>query len=361
MRAPPPHVVALAALVLVLAVLLLRDGAVRLTLARDALGNEALVVGADDGALYMIDTAYAGAPVLSTSYLSVQRRCGAGLSAVGARYAACVAALRSEVGEDARHAAVRRLLEEGRCRAYTSGCTMRLMGIGATSEAQADMLLCPGLRFRGGSRREAVDADIFVTNPLPGSVHILTTDYLLHRAPCVIRPGAAKLHLRVPPVWQSVMRPSFAFFPAVLVGGAFAIPMTVGGAALQIVVDTGAAAPLSLGSDAIARVKLCALTGRRATQSGVHGERVCSDILRAAVRIGDEPVDGLDLGQVEVFAMEQPVAGADGYVGIGLLRAFDIWLQPDAIGFRPSGLSPRGVEASAEGSCGRDARPACAA
>ena len=334
-----------------------RGGRHALTLARDALGNEALVVEgvvAGDRALFMIDTAYAGAPVLSTSYLAVQGTCGASVfDATRERYARCVRALRREVTEPQRHAAVEALLRRGGCRAFTSGCTMRLMGIGETTEAQADMLLCPAIRPQDGYA-----SDVLVTHPLRGSVHILTCDYLLHRAPCVLRPGAGVLHVRLSLLSQLAMRPTFHFFPVRFVGGAFCVVLEVGGAPLHVVVDTGAAAALSLGKSAVAKLKNCAkpTPARRATQSGVHGERVCSDVLTARVRLG-----ALDLGDVEVFANADEVEGADGYAGLGLLRALDLWLEPRTLGARRSGLAPRGSDATQPGDCGRDAPPACAA
>ena len=330
-----------------------------LTLARDALGNEALVVEgivAGARALFMIDTAYAGAPVLSTSYLAVQSTCGGGAfaaSSTSERYARCVRALRHEVSEPQRHAAVDALLRGGRCRAYTSGCTMRLMGIGETTEAQADMLLCPALRPQDGYA-----SDVLVTHPLRGSVHILTCDYLLHRAPCVLRPGAGVLHVRLSLLAQLALRPTFHFVPVRFVGGAFCVVLEVGGTPLHVVVDTGAAAALSLGKGAAAKLKACTrpAPARRATQSGVHGERVCSDVLTARVRLG-----ALDLGDVEVFANATEVEGADGYAGLGLLRALDLWLEPHTLGARRSGLAPRGSDATQPGDCGRGAPPACAA
>ena len=78
------------------------------------------------------------------------------------------------------------------------------------------------------------------------------------------------------------------------------------------------------------------------------GERVCSDVVHARVRVG-----GLDLGDVEVFANASEVEGADGYAGMGLLRALDLWLEPGRLGVRRSGLPPRGSDVTAAGDCGR--------
>ena len=346
-------VFAAAATVLVFVLVPRRRASRALHLVRDAVGNEALVVeGVLVGtpSLFLVDTAYAGAPVVSMSYLA------AGSNAfdpgsVETRYRRAMHALRHEVTEDARHAALRGLLAQGACRSYTSGCTMRLMGIGTTNEAQADMLLCPPVL--PGSHAH-VDADVLVTHPLHGSVHILTCDFLLHRAPAVLRPRAGTLELGV---HDPLRRHGFEMHPARFVGGAFVVAMTVGDAPLQIVVDTGAAAALSLGASAARKLRTCAATARRATQTGVHREKVCSDVLTARVRVGS-----LDVGEVEVFATAGEVQGADGYAGMGLLRSVDLWLQPDAIGFRRSGLAPRRSEATRAGRCdgAQSKLPTCA-
>lgn len=316
-----------------------------LHLVSDDDGNEALVVRAPIGAgrpmLFMVDTAYAGAPVLSTSYLATPP---ALLSGVEAEYRAVARALRA-LAPEAHHAALDRFLSEHPCRSFTSGCTMRLMGIGATSEMQAAMLLCPAMR---ADRR--AEGDVFVTHPLPLNVHILTIDYLLHRAPCVLAPRAGEIVFRAPP-WR---RASFDVRAPTLVGGAMCVEMVVGGARLRIVVDTGAAASLSIASTAAARLETCRAARRKATQRGVHGEDVCSDVLLAPVRVGS-----LDLGDVEVFVNSADVEGADGYAGMGLLRALDLWLAPGEIGFRRNGLPPARSRVLADGACG-GGLPACA-
>jgi predicted aspartyl protease len=334
-------VVLLALLVLLLVCEEWAGGGVPLHLVEDGLGNEALVVEGDFAGggrrLFMLDTAYAGAPVLSTTYLAQTAASATRGRGVGARYRAVVDDLR-HVTREARLAALEALLRGGRCRSFTSGCTMRLMGIQDTAEAQADMLLCPALGLRGARAR---DGDVFVTNPLPRSVHILTSDYLLHRAPCVLRPKAGRLHF-------GAHAGGFDFLPQPrMVGGAFAVPMTVGGVELSIVVDTGAAAALTLGRDAAARVAL-ARTGRRATQAGVNGERVCSEAHTAEVALGR----WLRFPDVEVFANASGnVQGADGYAGMGLLRAVDLYLAPGVVGVRASGLRPRASRATVEGGC----------
>lgn len=296
----------------------------------DGSGNESLVVDGSVGgvrALFMIDTAYAGAPVLSTSFLKVD----VGGGPLEAAYRRATSAL-AHTSSDGRRA-VREFVEAARCRSFTSGCTMRLMGIGETSEMQADMLVCPGLRVAGAQTMD-VDADVFVTHPLPGTIHILTIDYLLHRSPCVIRPASGGL------AFGSDDSEGFHRFASKFVGGAFVVPVEVAGRTLSIVVDTGASAPLSLAPRAIDKLRKDRVrcTSEHVRQTGVNGERVCSDVFRARVRVGPH-----DVGELSILANSHDVQGADGYMGMGILRAFDLWLEREWIGFRPSGLEARSV------------------
>lgn len=326
-----------------------RPGGRNLYLVRDDSGNECLLLHASLGgrpSVFLVDTAYAGAPVLSLSFLARQAHGGCG----GGDLGACMRSLRGATSEDSRagHAVLRSLMANGTCRAFTSGCTMRLMGIGETTEAQSDMLLCPRLRIPGVSTRLPVDADIFVTNPLRGNPHILTSDYLLHHAPAVLCPKAGVLELEVAAPRQLLLTPTFEFHPARLVGGAFVVVMNIGGVDLDVVIDTGAAASLSVSSTSIGKLATCTRDGtaRRSTQVGVNGERVCSDVHQAPVLLG-----GLDLGVVDVLFNSHPLQGADAYAGMGLLRAVDIWLDPRRVGFRLSGLSPSPCASASAGVC----------
>ena len=146
----------------------------------------------------------------------------------------------------------------------------------------------------------------------------------------------------------SSLRSSFEFHRPVYVGGAMRVPMTVGDAVLDIVIDTGAAAPLSVSSSALERIGRCLRppTARRAVQRGVNGENVCSDAFSAPVSVGR-----IDLGWVECLANAGEVEGADGYAGLGLLRMLDLWIAPDEVGFRLSGLPAGRSSALSPGSC----------
>lgn len=292
--------------------------------------------------LFIVDTAYAGSPVLSTSFLQVQDAFRRGT--VRQRYHAFRRRHPAAGGEEA----VDDLLREGRCVSFVSGCTMRLMGIGATSESQADLLLCPPLRFAHEKvvrPASGVGADVFVTHPLPGSVHVLTCDWLLQRAPCMLSLASGRLRLRAP-AWATM---GFHFQPAFMVGGAFAVLLEVGGVEMRIVVDTGAPAALTLSRSAAARVPRAGSSSpQRVVQTGVNGETVCSEVILVdSVRFLTMTL----ARHVEVLASTGEVEGADGYAGLALLRTVDLWLEPARIGMRRNGLRARGAPRKLDGPC----------
>lgn len=323
----------------------------RVYMVADGLGNESLIVNASVGGLktlFMIDTAYGGAPVLSTSFLSVQDRCSVG--DVYSRTKRCLHELRTTVTDDERSLAIaQRLVQRTHCRAFTSGCTMRLMGIGETAENQSDMLLCPSIRIDGQRDVDPVEADIFVSNPLRGTPHILTMDYLLHRAPCSIYMRHGSL------VFYDAHAVGFVNVPTSMMGGSFVVTMNVGGAPMNIVLDTGASISLSISSTSLEKLNNCSVDApaKRIRQRGVNGEEVCSDMLLADVTIGP-----IALGMVSVLANDTPVQGSDGYAGMGLLRALDLRFEPNRVGIRRSGLPVRTPNGHSPGTCGKPL-PAC--
>lgn len=322
----------------------------RVELVSDTHGNEALIMTGRISAgemLFMVDTAYAGAPVLSTSYMAVTQRWG-NLS-TESKYRFIVDKLRT-LTENDRHVALNMFLIQNRCRTFTSGCTMRLMGIGTTSDAHSDLLLTSGLQFKGEGHTH--NSDVFMTNKLPSSTHILTIDFLLHRSPCVILPREERVLWWVSDVG---LRNTFQMHTPSFVGGAPCVQMKIGGTSLHIVIDTGASASLSVSEEAMSRISICSRdnTPRTATQVGVHGERVCSDLFTVSVSIGD-----INIPNVELFSNSGDVSGADGYAGIGLLRMFDLWLSHSKIGFRRNGLINKNSPSTKQGSCGK-VSPSC--
>ena len=351
-------IVLLCALVIFLAHAMLTETSLKMALVRSDDGNEALIMECKmangQKHLFQVDTAYAGAPVLSLAYLTYLRARGATdwmySKVLGPErcYADIIRSMQKAplASERDMHEAASRFIAQGRCRSFTAGCTVRLMGIGSTTESHSSMLLCPPLDFSRNPRLTMPprwDSDILVTHPLQGGVHILTVDYLIHHSPAILEISTQSMRLSVSPT----LRARFDTQAAHLVGSAFVIRVTVGGAEMDVLVDTGASAPLSLGSSAARKIKVCHRSGeRRATQRGVHGEEVCSDIISTEVRLGR-----WTLPSVDVLVNSTEVGDVDGYLGLGVLRAFDIYISHGEIGFRRNANLPLPITSSSAGSC----------
>ena len=227
--------------------------------------------------LFMIDTGYAGPPVLSTSYLSVAVDGGPVSKWVppATRMRVVKAQLRSGVGADAQQRAIQHFLDRSGCVSYTSGCTMRLMSIGTVVEQQADMLLCASLQLRRMDGTFAsplkqvgnAEAGVFVTSPLPTSVHILTCDYLLQSAPLCLRFGKGEIEMHLSPLETALQRQRSWMQPAVTSGGAFVVRLRIGGTGVRCTVDTGAPGPICLGPSAAQRATPAAHHSRTARGS----------------------------------------------------------------------------------------------
>ncbi len=293
--------------------------------------------------LFMLDTGYAGPPVLSSSYLAIQDKCTKGT--VLERYRKSLKLIKKGITTDQRHEAVDSLLRDGKCQAFTSGCTMKLVGIGSVVEQQADMLLCPMISFKNcfnwfvtTKNSYKVDADVLVTNPLPTSVNILTCDYLMHSVPTLIDMKNQNLCLNISSLNTMVLESTFSKIPLKMIGGAFVIPIIIGEVEVEVTVDTGAPGPVCLGKNTLKKLKKYwkAEKPRRIIQKGINGEEICSDILFSTLEIA-----GIKFEEVGIFANNKNVDDVDGYIGLGVLRALDILMLNDSIGFRKSGLSPR--------------------
>ena len=178
----------------------------------------------------------------------------------------------------------------------------------------------PRAVLRIGGRR---DGDVFVTNPL-------------HRVPHPHRrlPAPPRAHLRRPahrlraaPVDVGVGM----YVDVEMVSGALCVAMDVEGESLRLVLDTGAAAPVSVHKRS-SRLRAPADGARRATQLGVNGERVCSQVHQ-----GDVTFAGITQRNVDVLVSDSQPMGVDGYVGMAFLRAFDLLIAPRKLGVRASG------------------------
>ena len=258
--------------------------------------------------------------------------------------------MKTQVSVNDQHAAIDGFIQKSGCFAYTSGCTMRLMGIGATQEQQADMLMCPTLRLRGRGGgfvspkhiASRAHADVFVTHSLPSSVHILTCDFLLHSAPCLIDFSGLRLSLSMPTGATLLAQRASHMHPLEQSGGAFVINIEVGGEMFRCTMDTGAPGAVCLGAPAAKRLRHCARgAGARAIrQSGVNGENVCSEVLSSTVRFAGE-----EFADVPILANSHAVEMVDGYVGLGFLRGFNILIAPTGIGFKRNRLPLQAMSA----------------
>lgn len=320
----------------------------------ECLVMEGLVAG--KSCLLMIDTGYAGPPVLSMSYLSLDDED----DDVKVRYTRIMKRLRKGVSAEDQNRGVDEFIRRSGCMAYTSGCTMRLMGIGSTQEQQADMLMCDMLQLRTasgsyGSPKRATSnahADVFVTNPLPSSVHIITCDFLLHSSPSLLEISSNTLRLNMSVQEEVVCKAGMTMLPMVLSGGSFVVDLILGGVSFKCTVDTGSPGPICLSSRAAARLTRCNQNreGRVLRQSGVNGEDICSEIVSASLEFCHKTFQ-----DVPIFANDMNTDQVDGYVGLAVLRAFDILITPAGIGFRPNRHEMLTVDAfrsaAAVGSC----------
>lgn len=323
--------------------------------------NESIVLEAklnnQYNTLFMLDTGYAGPPVLSSTYLSIQKKCVQGT--VLQRYRQSLKHIKQGVTDDERHRAIDLLLQDGRCQAFTSGCTMKLVGIGSVVEQQADMLLCPMVSFKNcfglfvkTKNSYKVDADVLVTNPLPSSVNILTCDYLTHSLPTMIDMYNQNLCLNMSNLQTLAVEGTFSKIPIKLVGGAFVVPIEIGDIEIEVTVDTGAPGPVCLGKSAASKIKKYwkGKTPRKILQKGVNGEEICSDILFSSLVIA-----GIEFEEVGVFLNNKNIEDVDGYIGLGVLKSLDILMLSTNIGFRRSGIPPRtDFSFATQGECKND-------
>lgn len=303
--------------------------------------------------LFQIDTGYAGPPVLSVGYLSHEKgllESHSDQRGVEAAYRSSCASVRS-LSAAAERSAVESHVRASACQSYTSGCGMRLMGIGSVEDKRTDLLLCPNLVFRAeGGRRErgghyaspkpGDKGDVLVTNNLPGAVHVLTSDYLFQVSPCCIRPadGVVETHLTM--VRVTMLMASFASERLHLSGGSPLVRIRIGSEDLWCTLDTGAPGPVCLGRSSLDRVaSRCTPTGRTTRQVGTNNETVCSSVLSA-----DVTVHGVPLRGIAILANDADVANADGYVGLGVLRGFDVLLTHSKLGLRRNALRVRSAD-----------------
>ncbi len=298
--------------------------------------------------LFMVDTGYAGPPVLSSNFIGM--KVDQSLS-VTDQYKNAINTMKNNT-QNVQNKLIDTFIQQRHCYTYTSGCTMRLMSIGTTQEQQADMLMCPMLELKNTSftyvspkHETNVKADVFVTNPIKNCIHILTCDFLLHSSPCQLSFKKQELNLNIPLTEYTLKRTFFKIYPFKLSGGAFVVDINVGGEIFSCTVDTGAPGPVCLGSNAINRLNCLKKVGSL-QQIGINGEKLCSQVIETSVSFANQ-----NWNKMLVFVNDSKVDNVDGYIGLGLLRAFDILISYEGIGFKKSGLETRNAYSISEESC----------
>ena len=278
--------------------------------------------------VFLIDTGFAGAPVLNSSLLTHAR--GEDIDCDSAmKYA-----ISKKPSEKLAYENLQSFLRSNKCTEYTSGCTLRLMGIGSTEEKASDMLMCSSIMLKNTSGnyvdcKELVNlpsADVFMTNNKMQSPHILTLDYLLHVSPCHLDfiSGVLTIGLGVPDLLYH--RSNSVFCTDEFSGGSYVGNINIAGATVRCTIDTGASITVSVSKSMLRKMKGYHTTGKSIQQMGINGEIICSDIILADITFCKRK-----LSDVVVFVNSNEVEDTDGYIGIGLLKAFNLLMTPESL------------------------------
>lgn len=275
--------------------------------------------------VFILDTGYAGAPVLNTKILDVKFD-GDDIDSYLERISHVTCS------NEAANRKLDNFKTSNSCIDYTSGCVLRLMGIGETSEKASDMLLCPHIAMKSASSSEYLnvkknvgitEADVLMTNHELNSPHILTLDYLRHLAPCVLHLRQNRMSLAMGNAEFVYERAQSHHISSETIGGAYVCALEINGVTIRCTVDTGASTTVCIGSSVLRRIKNYNQTEEHIEQIGINSEVICSEIVLANVKF----CTGSFL-DVPVFVNQQEVEETDGYVGLGFLQAFDLLITP---------------------------------
>ena len=322
--------------------------------------NESLVMEASfesGNEFFVVDTGYAGPLVLSETYLSRELQHDDPWSQLKHRYEKATHQSNRMVTTKDRKASLGRFVSKNAMMAYSTGCRMKLAGVTGIVEHRSNMITGAAVRFRCAKTRVARtpmhktnhDSDLFVTHPLPGSTHLLTSDYLRDASPCLLNISDSKLQMRMSTTRTAAEKGRMMMQPTKIRSGAFVITVLLNNTPFDVVLDTGSSGTFSIGSNHVSRLQTCVREHRTVRQNGVSGN-VCADIVRC-----DLAMNGIDFGEVSVFLNDGEFNIAHGYVGLGVLRGFDILISDTEIGLRRNELPLRDSSSyatPASGSCG---------
>lgn len=301
--------------------------------------------------LFMLDTGYAGAPVLNTKILDIA------LDGDIDAYLTKISEVRCS--NESANRKMDFFKTNNKCIDYTSGCVLRLMGIGATSEKASDMLLCPPITMKSASENGHVnvkrsvglaEADVLMTNHELNSPHILTLDYLRHMAPCLLCLRDGYMSLAMGTTEFLYERAQCSLISSETVGGAYVCTIDIAGVNVHCTVDTGASTTICIGESALRQMKGVERTNAHIEQVGINAEVVCSDIVHCSVRFCKN-----SFPSVPIFVNQQNIEETDGYVGLGFLKAFDLLVTPFSLFARYNGTPVASLESynavRRQGSC----------
>lgn len=331
---------------------------IRLNLVADPEFAALLLVGriGTHKTFFQIDTGYGGAPVLSARQFAYElaKRPVVTQATLEAVYRDCS---RSLVNISGPMEAMRKYAHDVGCESFTAGCSIEAISIGTTETRHNELLHCPCvqvLSIDGCDTDEVYHCPVKNKSGLKSETvmmssydgpHILTSDWLLQIAPLVLWIGFGKIEFPRDRR-EAWLRKQFACQKYALSGGAPVIRCHVGtGRKLRILVDTGAAAGLTLDRKFASLVDKA---NRKLMLRGSSGETLCSDVGHVSFGLSSErlvvPTTLADVGDEEI----------DGFCGLHILRAFDIFLSSTIIGFKRNGLKVEHASPhEQEGSCQR--------
>ena len=164
-----------------------------------------------------------------------------------------------------------------------------------------------------------------MTNDGMQSPHILTIDYLIHISPVILDFDRKIMKYGLGMIDLVPLQLAYTKCTSDFSGGAFAAMVTVGGVPIRCTVDTGASITISVSKSKKENMK-CKSLNKTLRQTGINGENICSDIYEADVHFCNSTLPGSI-----VFVNSNEVEDTDGYIGIGLLKCFNMLIHEDSL------------------------------
>ena len=293
--------------------------------------------------VFLIDTGFAGPPVLNTHFMTFPllpeyRGVVDRVSVMkGSKFG---------IGHDV---AVRRFISTTGARDFTAGCRVNLSGITSSYQRHSDLLLVPTISFKSNSgfsfpgNREG---DICVTNNMVDTPHIITTDYLRHNSPCLISISKSQIEWNISKARTAMLLTTFTRTDIEWFGGAMVCVINVGNVNLKCVVDTGSELSVTIGKSCAKRIHQCDRLKRKVGQSGVGGQSTCTEFIETYVQFA-----GIMFPKCSVAVNNTDVTNIDGYVGMGVLRCFDILIFNEMLYLKKNSVWDPATHAGVVGTC----------